>query len=57
MRTFPTTGVKPAICDAIAPQPVPKGSVQTAAAKSPHSMDTVDRKSAFQSYAGLEELK
>lgn len=47
--------MKPAIRDEIAPQPVPKGGVQATATKSPHSADTVDKKSVFQSYVGLEE--
>ncbi len=57
MRTFQPTGVKPAICYAITPQPAPKVGVRTQATKSPYSADTVDGKSSFQSYAGLEELK
>ena len=57
MRALQPTGVKPAIRYAITPWPAPKGGARMTATKSPYSADTVDRKSAFQSYAGLEELK
>ncbi len=56
MRTFQPIGVKPAIRDALTPWPVPKGGVRMTGTQSPYSADTVDRTSAFQSYAGLEEL-